>query len=128
MIRTMLAWSVVVTLAVTAGCRMCASPYDYCGPTYTGECGSCDPNYREGSRFSSPESVIYDGPIDPESVEPEVIEPGIIEGDVIEDKVLEPVPGDMAGPLLLLEEESAKAEPIRKHRYSALPQHRMLWR
>jgi len=123
MIRTMLAWSVVVLVAVTAGCRMCASPYDYCGPTYTGECGSCDPYYREGSRFSQAESVIYDGPIDAESVAPEVIEPGVIEG-----AILEPVPDDMAGPLLLLEEESATAAPIRDHRYSALPQHRMLWR
>ncbi|HUT08955.1 MAG TPA: hypothetical protein VMY42_00525 [Thermoguttaceae bacterium] len=123
MIRTMLAWSVVTLVAVTAGCRMCASPYDYSGPTYTGEFGPCDPNYREGSRFSQAESMIYDGLIDPESVGPEVIEPGIIEGEA-----LEPIPDDMAGPLLLLEEESVMAEPIRKHRYSALPQHQMLWR
>ena len=29
---------------------MCASPYDYCAPTFTGQCGeSCRPNARVGS-------------------------------------------------------------------------------
>jgi hypothetical protein len=32
---------------------MCASPYDYCGPTFTGEdCQQCVPNAREGSILS----------------------------------------------------------------------------
>lgn len=36
-------------LAAAGGCAMCASPYDYCGPTFTGggcavdTCGSCSP-------------------------------------------------------------------------------------
>lgn len=38
--------SVCFWLATLAGCRMCASPYDYCGPTYGVEncddgCGCC---------------------------------------------------------------------------------------
>ena len=53
MVRTMFAWSVVVLVGMTAGCRMCASPYDYCRPTFTGECGQgCFPNAREGSILS----------------------------------------------------------------------------
>ena len=36
--------------ACCSGCRMCADPYDYCQPTYTGECGQqCCPTYRAGS-------------------------------------------------------------------------------
>ncbi|MBN2582736.1 MAG: hypothetical protein JXL80_06675 [Planctomycetes bacterium] len=53
MFRTTLAWSVVALVAVSAGCRMCASPYDDCRPTYTGDCGhGCLPNAREGSILS----------------------------------------------------------------------------
>lgn len=43
---------------VTAGCCMCAGPYDYCAPTFTGqsdECGDdCRPHARLGSAFSFP--------------------------------------------------------------------------
>jgi len=53
MVRTMFAWSVVVLAVAMAGCRMCASPYDDCRPTFTGECGQgCLPNAREGSILS----------------------------------------------------------------------------
>lgn len=49
-------------LAMLAGCRMCASPYDYCGPTYgvencddgCGECGvGCSLTDRRGSILSA---------------------------------------------------------------------------
>jgi hypothetical protein len=50
------------------GCAMCASPYDYCGPTFTGnDCGDpCFVNQRAGSIFdpapvASPHSE-YGGP------------------------------------------------------------------
>lgn len=50
MVRTIIALSVVVLVAMSGGCRMCASPYDNCGPTFTGECGQdCDPNARSCS-------------------------------------------------------------------------------
>ncbi|MEE8452250.1 MAG: hypothetical protein V3R99_10060 [Thermoguttaceae bacterium] len=55
MARITFAWSVVALVALTAGCTMCAHPHDYCGPTYTGECGTqCAPNARAGSILSEP--------------------------------------------------------------------------
>ena len=48
---------VMFTLTGSVGCRFCASPYDYCPPTFTGNeygstCGyTCDPLFRAGSRF-----------------------------------------------------------------------------
>lgn len=54
MVRTVIALSVVVLVAMTGGCRMCVDPYDYCGPLYTGDgCGPpCDPMARAGSILS----------------------------------------------------------------------------
>ncbi len=51
MARTILALSVVALVALTAGCRMCAHPYDDCGPLFTGDsCGPpCAPHARAGS-------------------------------------------------------------------------------
>jgi hypothetical protein len=46
------------------GCCLCASPYDYCGPTYTGECGEpCLVNERMGSNLSGPmvTHALYEG-------------------------------------------------------------------
>jgi hypothetical protein len=47
---------VFVGLGMASGCRMCAHPYDYCGPTYVGQCGTvcCDPDARAGSVLSRP--------------------------------------------------------------------------
>jgi hypothetical protein len=53
MARTMVVWVALTMLVATAGCRICSSPYDYCGPTFTGECGGeCCPTARAGSIFS----------------------------------------------------------------------------
>jgi len=42
----------IASLAAT-GCRYCASPYDYCGPLFTGrDCTPCDPDARAGSIFA----------------------------------------------------------------------------
>jgi hypothetical protein len=42
-------------LAITAGCTMCAHPYDYCGPVYAGQnCEPCNPQARAGSILSPP--------------------------------------------------------------------------
>lgn len=43
-------------LTAAAGCRMCAHPYDECGPTFVGECGPvcCNPYARAGSVLSPP--------------------------------------------------------------------------
>jgi hypothetical protein len=42
-------------IASAVGCRMCAHPYDYCGPTFTGgNCQPCDFYARAGSILSPP--------------------------------------------------------------------------
>jgi len=61
MVRTRIAWPLVALIALTAGCAMCAHPYDYCGPTFTGECGqTCDPMARAGTRLSPPLEPMLD--------------------------------------------------------------------
>jgi len=53
MARSTFALAVLALVTLTSGCRMCASPYDYCGPTFTGDgCQQCMPNVREGSILS----------------------------------------------------------------------------
>jgi hypothetical protein len=53
MTRATLAAVVAMAAIVTAGCRTCSSPYDYCGPVYSGGmCQACNPNYRAGSILS----------------------------------------------------------------------------
>ena len=53
--RTGLICTVAALLAVSAGCRMCSHPNDYCGPTFDrGSCQSCDPLARSGSVLSPP--------------------------------------------------------------------------
>ena len=46
----------LIGLTASAGCRICAHPYDYCGPTYVGECSDicCNPYARAGSVLSPP--------------------------------------------------------------------------
>lgn len=44
----------VCLVAMATGCRLCAHPYDYCGPTVVGGCQSCDPYARAGSILSPP--------------------------------------------------------------------------
>ena len=69
MVRTVLACSLAALLALTAGCRMCAHPYDYCGPTYTGAPGeSCDAKARRGSILSSPTGAFTVAAADAEAV------------------------------------------------------------
>ncbi len=94
MVRAFLACSVAVLIASTAGCRMCASPYDDCSPTYVGGdgCGQCSTTARAGSILSNEtasltelilSSDISDSrvieleptPADPEPTLADVIEP-----------------------------------------------------
>lgn len=53
---TRVAWiALTLVVAAAAGCRMCASPYDYCSPTFTGSCGEdCASFVRAGSVLSAP--------------------------------------------------------------------------
>ncbi len=53
MARTILAGCLIGLLAISAGCKMCAHPYDYCGPTFDGGCTvNCDPYARACSILS----------------------------------------------------------------------------
>ncbi|OHB83386.1 MAG: hypothetical protein A2V98_12435 [Planctomycetes bacterium RBG_16_64_12] len=53
MSRTTFALIAIALVGMAAGCRMCASPYDYCGPTFTGACGEeCSQTARSGSVLS----------------------------------------------------------------------------
>ncbi|HUT94256.1 MAG TPA: hypothetical protein VMY37_32655 [Thermoguttaceae bacterium] len=53
MSRGTLAWISLSLVVMAAGCRMCASPYDDCGPTFTGQCAEdCAPMARAGSILS----------------------------------------------------------------------------
>ncbi len=54
--RTGLLYTVVAALLVlSAGCRMCSHPHDYCGPTFDRDgCQSCNPLARSGSILSPP--------------------------------------------------------------------------
>ncbi|HBO43499.1 MAG TPA: hypothetical protein DD670_06130 [Planctomycetaceae bacterium] len=58
--NTLILLALVGLLTAGVGCRMCADPYDYCGPTYAGPCGpvGCDPLARSGSVLSPP---LYGG-------------------------------------------------------------------
>ena len=51
--RTVFALTAIVLVAAATGCRMCAHPFDYCGPTFTGgNCEACNPDARAGSILS----------------------------------------------------------------------------
>jgi hypothetical protein len=49
-----LGWITVGLVTLFSGCALCAHPFDYCGPTVTGQCGDeCDANApRAGSILS----------------------------------------------------------------------------
>jgi len=61
-----LALMLLCLLAWSTGCRMCASNYDYCGPTVSGECGGdCGPECgicapREGSILTGVSHTVYE--------------------------------------------------------------------
>ena len=62
MVRTTLGMAVMALLAATAGCKMCAHPYDDCGPVWTAppgaDCQNCNPNYRAGSAFTGRGAMV----------------------------------------------------------------------
>lgn len=66
---------VLATLIFLTGCRMCASPYDYCGPTLSGrpeqaDCVSCSPLApRAGSAVApAPDETLLSYSNDPSDV------------------------------------------------------------
>ncbi len=71
MVRYAIIFMMLATMAVVSGCAMCASPYDYCGPTFTMEPGqSCNPLARANSRLSPPLETVYLETVYTASVEP----------------------------------------------------------
>jgi len=65
MYRTGIALIAVAWIAFSAGCRMCAHPYDYCGPVDTGCADNCCPNGpRAGSLFAMGAATPSGGEID----------------------------------------------------------------
>jgi hypothetical protein len=68
--RTVFALTAIVLVAAATGCRMCAHPFDYCGPTFTGgNCGPCNPDARAGSILSPTiPTTVGGGQVTPEEV------------------------------------------------------------
>ena len=62
--RALLSVAALALLAPGAGCTTCASPYDYCGPTFSGECGDgCDFHARRGSVFAPADIAVTTGEV-----------------------------------------------------------------
>jgi len=81
---------------------MCAHPYDYCGPTYTGECGTqCAPNARAGSILSEPLEAFSTDEMGPQSGIPD---------DMM------PVPDDFVGSVSPAYQSVERVRSISSHR------------
>ena len=107
MARTILTCSLVLLVAATAGCRMGAHPYDYCRPTFTGECGGCLPNAREGS--------ILSGGIGPEMVSTSA------------GAELAPTPDEWAGPIPGVQQPVAEPKAATSNRWATRLSQRTTW-
>ena len=70
--RTVFALTAIVLVAAATGCSMCAHPYDYCGPMFTGgNCEACNPDARAGSILSPPiQMMAEEGMVSPEEYGP----------------------------------------------------------
>lgn len=92
MSRTLIAWLPVGVLILSAGCSICASPYDECGPTLGALSGdSCQPGSRAGSILGGPYGSAY-----PDAM----IESGpVMEGEVPEGELI-PTPASPSAELL----------------------------
>jgi hypothetical protein len=67
--RRILGLCALAALSASCGCKQCASPYDYCPPTFTGSdsCVPCDARYRAGSILGGSSAygdTIYEGEYD----------------------------------------------------------------
>jgi len=126
MARHCLCLALVALVGVATGCRMCASPYDYCSPTFLGgDCEDCRPLARSGSTLSDDTYVGNTSPFEratfetlTEDNEPDWVPPENHRGTI------EPEPETMEAPTeaapLPLEESAADpteepvAEPAEK--------------
>jgi hypothetical protein len=150
MTRTILACSLVALIAATAGCRMCAGPYDDCGPTFTGghHCSRCETTARAGSILSGDlgpvdgvivDTEISEGMVDELAPTPEGFESLPVETDP---SLETPMPESSAPPAPEPEtdfDESVRASsaeqpvieispPTPAARWTARRPHRLRWR
>lgn len=59
MSRAWIAWLVAGMALTAGGCAMCCSPYDECGPLFSGRNPQlCNPNTRAGSVLSAPTTPV----------------------------------------------------------------------
>jgi len=80
MIRLACAVALSALVLSSVGCTMCQHPYDYCGPTFSGNnCVPCDPMARAGSGLSPPVPITSGG-----YAHSQMLPPGATEGEVIE--------------------------------------------
>lgn len=91
MIRSAIVIVTACLLVAGLGCTMCQHPYDYCGPTFTGDnCVPCDPLARAGSvlspRIPTAGSGYAEGHLVPGS---KVIHS---DGNALDDELQEPTP------------------------------------
>lgn len=47
----LLSAGILTAIVALSGCRMCGSPYDYCGPVPNDDCGGCSFVARRGSNL-----------------------------------------------------------------------------
>ena len=65
MSRTQFIWVLLGLITLMSGCKMCAHPYDYCGPTYTHGPGGCSANAPRAGSILSGSAMA--GPVRPAS-------------------------------------------------------------
>jgi len=87
MSRTFCLWITIGLVAAVSGCKICQSPYDYCGPVYdNGRCGrgACANAPRAGSILSAERQAAYLGGevIDGQMADGQVFEGQAIEGPI----------------------------------------------
>lgn len=118
MSRGMLAWTLLSLVVMAAGCRMCASPYDDCSPTFTGLCGEdCAPMARAGSVLSGyfpsmyPEQFPADQVPDlPDLPDDQMLPPEVARSPVNDSRLL--TEGQLASvPKLVTDSELDEAPP-----------------
>jgi hypothetical protein len=118
MSRGTLAWMSLglVAATVAVGCRMCASPYDDCRPTFTGQCGEdCAPMARAGSILSGYFPPVSGDQFPPDQV-PDLPDVPSLPGEATSSPgvTLSPTEGQPAGDIDLVIDAGLEATPPKK--------------
>ena len=78
--RRLPAWSAIASVVSLAGCAMCQSPFDYCGPVMGPGGPNCDFGARRGSIYAPMDDSYAAAPMSPTPAEPP-IESGASDSD-----------------------------------------------